>query len=82
MVTALFLRTVTRELTEPQCIRTNQKFHHKFSVFECMKIAQNYPYLCLTLSSPEGDQFKVNMGEKKLISNIDIEMYLTLLGNI
>ena len=30
----------------------------------------------------EGDQFKVNMGEKKIISNIDIEMYLTLLGNI
>ena len=34
--------------------QTNQKFHHKFSVFECMKIAQNYvqvpyPYLCLTL---------------------------------
>ena len=27
----------------------------------------------------EGDQFKVNMGEKKLISKIDIEMYLTLL---
>ena len=26
MVTALLLRTVTRELTEPQCIRTNQKF--------------------------------------------------------
>ena len=30
----------------------------------------------------EGDQFKVNMGVKKLISNIDIEMYLTLLDNI
>ena len=30
----------------------------------------------------EGDQFKVNMGEKKLISNIDIEMYLTLLDNV
>ena len=30
----------------------------------------------------EGGQFKVNMGEKKLISNIDIEMYLTLLDNI
>ena len=30
----------------------------------------------------EGDQFKVYMGEKKIISNIDIEMYLTLLGNI
>ena len=30
----------------------------------------------------EGDQFKVNMGEKKLISKIDIEMYLTLLNNI
>ena len=42
MVTALLLRTVTWEVTEPQCIRTNQKFHHNFSVFECMKIAQNY----------------------------------------
>ena len=30
----------------------------------------------------EGDQFKVNMGEKKLISKIDIEMYLTLLDNV
>ena len=30
----------------------------------------------------EGDQFKVNMGEKKLISKINIEMYLTLLDNI
>ena len=27
----------------------------------------------------EGDQFKVNMSEKKLISKIEIEMYLTLL---
>ena len=33
-------------------------------------------------NTKEGDQFKVNMGEKKSISNIDIEMYLTLLGNI
>ena len=32
--------------------------------------------------SVEGDQFKVNMGEKISISNIDIKMYLTLLGNI
>ena len=32
--------------------------------------------------SIEGDQFKVNMGEKKIISNIDIEMYLTLLYDI
>ena len=40
MVTALLLRTVTRQLTEPQCIRTNQKFHHKFSAFECMKISK------------------------------------------
>ena len=30
----------------------------------------------------EGDKFKVNMGEKKLISNIDIEMYLILFDNI
>ena len=37
-------------------------------------------YKCLFVC--ESDQFKVNMGEKKLISNIDIEMYLTLLDNI
>ena len=29
----------------------------------------------------EGDQFKVNMGEKKLSCDNDIEMYLTLLDN-
>ena len=50
MVTALLLRTVTRQLTEPQCFRTNQKFHHKFSVFECMKIVQNYAQVSLHLS--------------------------------
>ena len=50
MVIALLLRTVTRQLTEPQCIRTNQKFHHKFSVFECMKIVQNYAQVSLPLS--------------------------------
>ena len=37
---------------------------------------------CGTATTTEGDQFKVNMGEKKIISNIDIEMYLTLLDNI
>ena len=31
-------------------LRTNQKFHHKFSVFECMKIAQNYAQVSLPLS--------------------------------
>ena len=50
MVTALLLSTVPREVTELQCIRTNQKFHHKFSVFECMKIAQNYAQVSLSLS--------------------------------
>ena len=50
MVTALLLSTVPREVTELQCIRTNQKFHHKFSVFECMKIAQNYAQVTLLLS--------------------------------
>ena len=51
MVTALLLMTVTRQLTEPQCIRTNQTFHHKFSVFECMKIiVQNYAQVSLPLS--------------------------------
>ena len=34
----------------PPCIRTNQKFRHKFSVFECMKIAQNYAQVSLPLS--------------------------------
>ena len=38
-------------------------------------------HVSLTLNL-EGDQFKVDVGEKKLISNIDIEMYLTLLDNI
>ena len=37
---------------------------------------------CMFTSEIEVDQFKVNMGEKKSITNIDIEMYLTLLGNI
>ena len=50
MVTALLLMTVTRQLIEPQCIRTNQTFHHKFSVFECMKIVQNYAQVSLPLS--------------------------------
>ena len=40
--TALVLSTVPGVLTELQCIQTNQKFHQKFSVFECMKIAQSY----------------------------------------
>ena len=54
MVTALLLSTVPGELTELQCIRTNQKFHHKFSVLNAwnlLKIMLKYPYLCLTLSS-------------------------------
>ena len=43
----------------------------------------NREYLCVKiLGNIKGDQFKVNMGEKKSITNIDIEMYLTLLGNI
>ena len=51
MVTALLLRTVTKELTEPQLVvRTYQKFHHKFSVFECMKTAQKYAQVSLLLS--------------------------------
>ena len=44
------LSTVPGELTELQCIRTNQKFHNKFSVFKCMKIAQNYAEVSLPLS--------------------------------
>ena len=31
-------------------LRTNQKYHHTFSVFECMKIAQNYAQVSLPLS--------------------------------
>ena len=36
----------------------------------------------MAILTKEGDQFKVNMGGKKLLSKIDIEMYLTLLNNI
>ena len=50
MVTALLLSTVPVHHIEPPCIRTNQKFRHKFSVFECMKIAQNYAQVSLPLS--------------------------------
>ena len=42
-------------------------------------------HLCFSLQAiPKSWKpwFKVNMGEKKLISNTDIEMYLTLLDNI
>ena len=42
MVTALLLSTVTPHKHRTSLLRINQKFHHKFSVFECMKIAQNY----------------------------------------
>ena len=31
-------------------LQTNQKFHHKFPVFECMKTAQNYAQVSLPLS--------------------------------
>ena len=55
----------------------------KFRQKENFKILSNAPLKQQNLkNATEGDQFKVNMGEKKLISNIDIEMYLTLLGNI
>ena len=52
-----------------------------------MHVGNHYsPYASFTVPvvnlDVEGDQFKVNMCEKKLISNIDIEMYFTLLGNI
>ena len=50
MVTALLLSTVPGHHIGPLCIRTNQKFCHKFSVFECMKIAQNYARVSLPLS--------------------------------
>ena len=38
-----------RELTEPQaqCMAKQKQFHHKLSVFECMKIAQNYAQVSL-----------------------------------
>ena len=50
MVTALLLSTVPGHHIGPPCIRTNQKFCHKFSVFECMKIVQNYAQVSLPLS--------------------------------
>ena len=53
------------------CVTSNQFFH--FDVTVCTTVQK---------SKYEGDQRKVNMGEKKLISNIDIEMSLTLLDNI
>ena len=46
MVTALLLSTVPGHHIGPLCIRTNQKFRHKFSVFECMKICSK---LCLSI---------------------------------
>ena len=49
MVTALLLSTVPGHHIGPPCIRTNQKFHYKFSAFECMKIAQNYAQVSLPL---------------------------------
>ena len=50
MVTALLLSTVPGHHIAPPCIRTNQKFRHKFSVFECIKIAQNYAQVSLPLA--------------------------------
>ena len=50
MVTALLLSTVPGHHIGPPCIRTNQKFRHKFSVFECIKIAQNYAQVSLPLA--------------------------------
>ena len=50
MVTALLLSTVPGHHIGPPCIRTNQKFRHKFSGFECIKIAQNYAQVSLPLA--------------------------------
>ena len=50
MVTALLLSTVPGHHIGPLCIWTNQKFRHKFFVFECMEIAQNYAGVSLPLS--------------------------------
>ena len=50
MVTALLLITVPGHHIGSPCLRTNQKFRHKFSIFECMKIAQNYAQVFLPLS--------------------------------
>ena len=55
MVTALLLSTVPLHFTPHRSwtslLHTNQKFHHKFSVFECMKIAQNYAQVSFTFVS-------------------------------
>ena len=50
MVTALLLSTVPGHHIGPPCIRTNQKFRHKCSVFECIKMAQNYAQVSLPLA--------------------------------
>ena len=56
-----------------------------------MMVIDNFEFPCNSMENlisiwnftiNEGDQFKVNVGEKKWISKIDIEMYLTLLDNI
>ena len=57
--------------------RKNVVFHD----FPCFAFRTQFPW-CFRVFHIEGDQFKVNMGEKKSVTNIDIEMYLTLLGNI
>ena len=50
MVTALLLSTVPGHHIGPPCIRTNQKFRHKFSVFECIKTRhKNCSKLCTSI---------------------------------
>ena len=53
-VTALLLRTVTGELTEPQCYEPAENFIINFMIlnaWKLLKIMVKYPFLCLTLSS-------------------------------
>ena len=46
-----FLGCIHPDIMDVLHWRTNQKFHQKFSVFECMKIAQNYAQVSLPLSN-------------------------------
>ena len=62
---------------------TRRGHHQKFQLYSPILDPFTNSYFPWTIKTTiEGDQFKVNMGEKKSITNIDIEMYLTLLGNI
>ena len=67
-----FIAKINVKLPETRCII------NKINKIGCKKYHKDTG----SWTAPEGDQFKVNMSEKKLISKTDIEMYLTWLNNI